>query len=111
MYEFEVYGDPKAKGPPPDYDGDESYYGESEFVVLRLTKALAPKKHQVFFDNLFSSPDLMCYLKEKEISAVATLKADRSRGCNIPSEKALKKIGRGTISEFVENDKGVVVCA
>ena len=81
---------------------DAHKYGETEFVVMRLTQNLEAKKHQVFFNNLFSSPDLMVYLKSQGIYYVATLQADRSRGCPIPKESVLKKKGRGHIDQFVD---------
>ena len=100
----------KAKGAPDDVpDGDS--YGETECVILRLTKNLEPSKHKVFFDNLFSTPVLMEYLKIRGVYAVATLRADRSRGCPIPTESELKKQGRGHIEQFVDTRSGLVVCA
>ena len=73
------------------------------FAVMRLTHNLEAGKHHVFFDNLFPSPDLMVYLKSRGIYSVGTSRADRSRGCLMPSEKDLKKKGRGNTVAFVDN--------
>lgn len=110
VYNFEVCGEPKAKGPPPNFD-DANQYGESEFVVLRMLNDLEPNKHLVFFDNLFSSPELLTYLKTKQIYSVCHIASSRSRGCKLPSEKEMEKNGRGTINEFVDDKNGLVICA
>ena len=80
----------------------------AECVILRLTKNVEPSKHKVFFDNLFSTPELMEYLKKRGVYAVATLRADRSRGCPIPTEPELKKQGRGHIEQFGDTRSGLV---
>ena len=67
VYDFEVCGELGAKGSPPNFNNNNDEYGESEFVVLRLTNNLEPAKHHVFFDNLFASPNLLSYLKTKQI--------------------------------------------
>ena len=76
-------------------------FGESENVALRLTNELEPNKHNVFFDNLFASPELLIHLKTCDIFAVGPLRQHRTRGCPLPRES---KSGRGTISEFTEKD-------
>lgn len=75
--------------------------GESEYVVLRLCNELQSGHHKIFFDNLFSSSELMTYLMERELYAVATLRANR-RDCPIPAEKDMKKEGRETMEEFID---------
>lgn len=107
---FEVLGSPDAKGPPSDVELPKKF-GESENVILRLTKDLEKKKHQLFFDNYFSSPDLLAYLKSRDIFAVGTLKSNRSRGCKIPAEKTMRKNGRGDIAQFSDSKAGLVICA
>ena len=46
--DFEVEGGLGTKGPPNGCDPPDSC-GESEFVVLRLSKDVKPEKHQLFF--------------------------------------------------------------
>ena len=110
VYDFEVYGGNDAKGPPSDVNLLFKF-GESENVVLRLTRILDMNRHKVFFNNLFTSPELMIQLKHQGIFAVGTLRADRSRGCPISTESAMRKKGRGTNEEFVEKDHDLVICA
>ena len=60
---------------------------KSEYVVLGLCETLEPAEHKIFLDNLFSSPELMKYMMEKRMYAVATLRLDRSRKCPVSSER------------------------
>ena len=64
VYDFEVVGSQDAKGPPSGVNTGK--FGESENVVLRLSNALEKNKHQLFFDNFFSSPELMVHLAPLE---------------------------------------------
>ncbi len=110
IYDFEIFGSPDAKGPPPGVTLP-CEFGESENVVIRLTKDLEEMKHLLFFDNYFSSPELVSFLKSRELFAVATLRADRRRKCPIPTEKEMKKRGRGDMVQFSEEKCGIVVCS
>lgn len=110
FYDFEVCGGLGVKGPPANLSKPENY-GESEIVVMRLTKDLQPRKRQLFFDNLFSSPNLLVHLTSKEVYAVATLRSDRSRGCKLPTDKDMRKKSRGSMEQFVDNKNGLVICA
>jgi hypothetical protein len=55
-----------------------------------------PTEHVVFFDNLFTSLPLMENLREREIKATGTLRANRLQNCNLPSVKEMEKETRGT---------------
>ena len=79
-------------------------------MVLRLASELRPKKHKIFFDNLFASPELLVQLKPIDIYAIGTLRQDRTRGCPLPTESAKRKEGRGAMCEFVEKNAGLVIC-
>ena len=103
VYHFEVVGSPDAKGPPPGIN--------IEHVVLRLSNDLEDGQHKLFFGNLFSSPELLEFLKTKKQQSVATLKANLSRGCPIPTEKDFKKEGRGVMSQFFDERLGLIICA
>ena len=83
--------------------------GESGFVVLCLIEKLEEDKHKLFFDNFFSSPELMEYLTSKGFWALATLNANRSRKCPLPSESELKKSGRDSSAQNVNKERSVVV--
>ena len=67
--------------------------GESEYVVLHSCETLEPAKHKIFFDKLFSTPELMKYMMEKRLYEVATLRLDHSRKCPV-SVKGTRYSGR-----------------
>ena len=92
IYDFEVVDARNTKGPLTSMNLSTAL-GESEYPVLRLCETLEPAKHKIFFDNLFSSPELMKYMMEKRMYAVATLRLDRYRKCPLSSERDLKKKG------------------
>ena len=64
VYDFEVVGSPDAKGPPPGIN-IEHIFGQTENVVLCLSNGLEDGQHKLFFDNLFSSLELLEFLKQK----------------------------------------------
>ena len=66
VYNFEVDGSLESKG-PPENTNPPSKCGESDFVVMRLTKDLEKNEHFVFYDNCFSSPEIAVYLKRKGV--------------------------------------------
>ena len=111
VYDFEIEGGLGSKGPPDDCVPPEKC-GESDFVVLRLSAELEPLKHKLFFDNYFSSPELIRFLaQEKKIWTVATLNMKRSRNCPILSKKEMGKKGHGWAQEVVNTTDTVVVTA
>ena len=89
MYEFEVYTG-KQK--------DNKDVGKVGSVVKRLVSNL-PKNvgHTVFFDNVFSSLELVQSLKEDGIYSVGTICANRLKGAQkvLKGKKELEKLERG----------------
>ena len=65
-------------------------------AVLRLIEKL-PKNQsfKLFFDNWFCSLQLCLQLKSLGFLVTATIKADRVKECPLPTEKDMKKKGRG----------------
>ena len=59
IYDFEVDGGLGSKGVPINCDPP----GKCGERVLRLSNDLNQFQHELFFDNYFSSPELMRYLK------------------------------------------------
>lgn len=74
-----------------------------------MIEKLEQEKHKLFFDNFFSSPELMEYLASQGFWALATLNPNRSRKCPLPKEKELKKFGRGASTQNVNKGGSVVV--
>ena len=89
MYDIEIYTGKNMK-----LEGD---LGISGNIVLRLTKDLQSNKdHKVYFDNWFSSVELVKTLKGRGIRAVGTIRKNRLAGCKLALDKKLKESGRGS---------------
>lgn len=63
-----------------------------------------------FFDNYFSSPELLAELSKRKIHATSTIRADRTRKCPLMSRKEIQKQGRGAYDYRLEKDDGVLIC-
>ena len=80
------------------------------YVVLRLIETLPKNQHfNFFFDNWFSSIPLCLALKDNGFLAIGTLRSDRTKKCPLPSEKDLRKTGRGSHSFRTDANTGIVV--
>ena len=86
---------------------DKYNVGVSGKVVIRLTQDL-PENSYIFFDNYFSSPQLIAYMKSKKIYATSTMRRNRTEKCPLLSEKQLKKMGRGSMD--FKSKSGVIIC-
>lgn len=65
-------------------------------VVLSLLKNIeTPSDHTVFFDNFFTSHELLTSLREKGIRATGTIRESRQKKCPLPSRKEMQKKSRG----------------
>ncbi|XP_045108998.1 uncharacterized protein LOC123503369 isoform X4 [Portunus trituberculatus] len=69
-------------------------------VVTSLVEDLEGKEHKVYFDNYFTSVDLMKKLKEKGVNACGTVKPSRR---NLPTFKSSKNMSRGDSETFTSN--------
>lgn len=58
-------------------EGTATEMGHSTNVVLQLTEALHNKYHQVYFDNFFTSKQLLKKLLEKDTYACGTARQNR----------------------------------
>ena len=67
-------------------------FGPAESVVLTLCKNLKNSYCYVFFDNFFTSPNLMLKLFEDGIYATGTIRSNRK---HMPTFKADKQMKRG----------------
>ena len=79
-------------------------------VVAKLCVEL-PKHvgHKVFFDNWFTTLDLIIYLKKEGLLAVGTIKSNRLQGCPLLSNKDLQKSERGASDYNVDNNSRIVI--
>ncbi|KAB0804596.1 hypothetical protein PPYR_01566 [Photinus pyralis] len=72
-------------------------------VVKDLCSGLENKGHRIYFDNYFSSVNLLHDLKDKKINACGTINKNRKHLPTFSSDKQLK---RGDYDYFV-NNKGI----
>ncbi|XP_055087231.1 piggyBac transposable element-derived protein 3-like [Periophthalmus magnuspinnatus] len=103
VYDFEIY---TGKGTVTNERG----LGVAGEVVLRLVSEV-PKglNYKCYFDNWFTSPELIVELKKMGILTVATINRNRVRGCTLKSDKELSKAGRGAYEVKYEITSGMAI--
>lgn len=65
--------------------------------------------HKLFFDNWFTTLDLLIYLKKRGILSCGIVRANRLQGCPLLSNEELKERGRGSIDYKSDLNSGVCV--
>lgn len=90
---------------------EEDYLGVGGKTVVRLCKTISnPTLSTVYFDNWFTSLELIYYLRnELGILSLGTIRKDRLRNSIFSSDKAMKKKGRGTYEVICDNEKRLAV--
>lgn len=102
VYDFMVYTGKAMKLP--------GNLGVAGNVVMKLVENLSENKNfKLYFDNWFTSVDLVCLLKQQSIWSVATIRSNRLKGCVLRSDKEMKQQGRGSIDYRCEETEGVSV--
>ncbi|XP_065055887.1 piggyBac transposable element-derived protein 2-like isoform X2 [Rhopilema esculentum] len=105
MYDFFIYA-----GKDSNEDPQYNHLSKSAQVVAKLCKSLpCHMNHKVFFDNWFSTMELMRYMKNQGLLAVGTIRANRLQGCPLQSNKDLEKNGRGSMDYRVDANSGIIV--
>lgn len=80
------------------------------YVVETLLETLPRMRNfKVFYDNWFSSVPLCVALKRSGYLATATLRSDRTKNCPLPTEKDIKKRGRGSHSFRTDANSGITI--
>lgn len=72
-------------------------------------KRLQNQGHCLYFDNFFTSFNLLEILNQKLINAAGTARTNRFRNPNFLTDKELMKSGRGSSQELVSNDHQIVI--
>ena len=67
----------------------------SKVVLKMLSIVEDPKSYRVFFDNYFTSHDLLVLLKEQGYRASGTIRENRTKKCPLPADNVMKKKERG----------------
>ena len=79
-------------------------------VVTKLMKPLPENlSFQVTFDNLFTSLNLLQYLRSKGIGATGTLRSNRPAKCPITNQKDMAKKFRGTMDYCYDSANKIIV--
>jgi len=82
----------------------------SEVVLNLLESVENPSFHKVFFDNFFTSYNLLVMLREKGFFATGTVRENRISNCKLKSLKLLGKECKGTFDfAFDKNNEICVV--
>ena len=102
VYDFEVY------------QGKDTIVGDnsegltiSGSIVTHLAKDLYGSGAKIFFDNWFSSIELLKALQSHDLHAVGTVRSSRIGKCPLKSDKELKKSGRGSYDYAVERNSNI----
>nr|CAI5853808.1 unnamed protein product [Callosobruchus analis] len=110
VYDFLLYTGAKT------FDNIEFTDIENSFdlggkVVLALCKAIETKQDTtVYFDNFFTSLDLLVFLKrEFGLSSLGIIRSNGLKGCILENDKSLLRKGRGSLDYKVDNHAGVAV--
>ncbi|XP_065315047.1 piggyBac transposable element-derived protein 3-like [Gordionus sp. m RMFG-2023] len=94
VYNYEMYMGKilQAEGMP-----DIGACGNS---VLRMVVAVPlNQNYKLYFDNWFSSINLLVILAQRGIQCVSTVRANRLKNCVLPTDQEIKKKGRGSFVE------------
>ncbi|KAK0040658.1 PiggyBac transposable element-derived protein 3 [Biomphalaria pfeifferi] len=104
-HDFTLY-----EGKAPELaEGESVGYQPADFVIL-LCKSLSQQRNYIiYFDNWFNFPELQLRLKQYGFHSVGTLRANRLRGCQLKSEKELRKEGRGSYDCKVDANSGLCI--
>ncbi|XP_008552076.1 piggyBac transposable element-derived protein 3-like [Microplitis demolitor] len=91
-YDFDIFAGDQSN----TFPSDAPDLGVSSNVVTRLA-SIVPKhqNHKLWFNN----PNLQVYLFQNGILPLGTVRLNRVSNSNIPTEKDLKKKGRGSMEE------------
>ena len=78
-------------------------------VVNTLLDAVEDcRQHTVYFDNFFTSYDLLLSLKERNMRATGTVRDNRTAKCPLQTENEIKKLAKG--SHDNRSDGNVLFC-
>lgn len=104
MYCFDVY---MGK----DNDKEKTSLGIGGMTVLDLlTRTNIPSNagYKVYFDNYFTSFDLLMHLTSIGICATGTIRENRTKNCPLPRKEDFNKLERGSVKTLA-SDKCVAI--
>ncbi|KAI8432624.1 hypothetical protein MSG28_013610 [Choristoneura fumiferana] len=111
VYDFFAYDGSNSFQDVQFTEWEENYLGVGGKTVVRLCKTISnPTLCTVYFDNWFTSLELLYYLRnEWGILSLGTIRKDRLRNCSLSNDKDMKKKGRGAYEVVCDNDRKLAV--
>ena len=107
MYDFYIYA---GKDEVLEDNEDGVKLSKSAQVVAKLCDSLPTNDgHKLFFDNWFTTLDLMLYLQQKGFRACGTIRVNRLKNCPLRNTKELQKDGRGSIDYRSDVNSGIII--
>ena len=100
MYDFYLYSGKQENGDTPYKDLQKS----AQVVAKLCTDLPGNLGHKVFFDNWFTTLELMLYLKRRGILAVGTVRANRLQGCPL-----LERQDRGSMDYRSDSNSAIII--
>ena len=99
------------------YEGNkenEELFGKCGATVLKNLASLPANKQKLpfklYFDNLFTSLQLLQHLKCSEYGATGTLRENRGKKCPLTPVNNMKKLPRGSAEYVTDTANQIVVC-
>ncbi|KAE9522588.1 hypothetical protein AGLY_017010 [Aphis glycines] len=77
----------------------QNLFGQGGAVVMQFIERLEENRHFVYFDNYFTSYNLLSVLADRKIYAAGTVRVNRFANPPLITDKCLSKMGRGTSYE------------
>lgn len=108
LINFEIYQgrNPRSN---PEY---EKAFGKPTAPMIQMIEELGEKRslrYNFFFDNLFTSKNLLTTLKCNGFGGTGTMRENRiSADCPLTSKKAMEKRSRGEYSSTLDRENGIL---
>lgn len=102
VYSFDIYAGKSARS-------SETSLGLGGNVVVNLLEHVEVSFHAVYFDNFFTSFDLLKHLKELGHFACGTMRENRTGNCPLQDKKAVGKKSRGWYEFKFEEEKEICI--
>ena len=103
LYDFIIY-----QGSTTELNLEYNVFGVPAATVMTLLRRVPSKGHFIYFDNWFSSYQLLQWLKEKDLYAGCTVRLDRFGKVPKKKKKELNSLPRGSSHEYISTD-GIVL--
>lgn len=104
IYDFELYG---VKESTPPLQDEEPNFGACANIVVRLARTIPRHvNHKLYFDNYFTTINLITYLYNEGIPSIGTVRMVRVKNNNLIPPKVFAKTDRGSVQERVAKING-----